>query len=154
MDNKQRHDYDTQPPAFFGAGYNAERDSIRLTQGLQAVYDVMKDEQWHTLEDIEMAIGKPQASISASIRGLRNPKNGGYYIEREYIKDGLHKYRLDHAQPTNWTPSAKDVKPSSHIDSKYRHALVQCRTHLQLTGYGPEHKRLMHIIETALHMGA
>ena len=91
-------------PRFFGAGYEKQRDHERLTKSLRAVYDAMKDEQWHTLEDIAEMTDKPEASISAHIRSLRRPENGGYYIERRHVGSGLHKYRLDHNMPSNWKP--------------------------------------------------
>lgn len=108
--NMQRHDYDQKEPVFFGAGYNEARDKVRLTKSLQSTYDVLKDEQWRTLAFISAATDKPEASVSANIRSLRNPKNGGYCIERRHAGDGLHEYRLDHSKPTNWAPKRKKDK--------------------------------------------
>lgn len=102
----QKHDYQATEPVFFGAGYEPGRDKIRLTKSLQGTYDVLRDQNWHTLESISQATDKPEASVSANIRSLRNPKNGGYFIDRRYIIDGLHEYRLDHNIPTNWEPKA------------------------------------------------
>jgi len=106
----QRHNYETNAPVFYGAGYDAGRDNVRLTKSLQATYDVLKCQQWRTLAYISAATNKPEASVSANIRSLRNPKNGGYCIDRRHAGDGLHKYRLDHAKPTNWAPKRKNDK--------------------------------------------
>lgn len=96
-----------EDPTFFGAGYNEERDKVRLTKSLQTLYDVMAAEQWWTLKQLSQLCGVGEASISAHIRSLRRPENGGYYIEREHVENGLHKYRLDHALPTNYEPKGK-----------------------------------------------
>ena len=82
---------------FFGAIYQPERDKKRLTTQLLKILNFMSDQKWHTLSEIEEATGAPQASASAALRALRNPKNGGYVVERKrsQIKcSGVHYYRL------------------------------------------------------------
>ena len=89
-------------PTFFGDDYQRERDYTRLAEGMRLVYRHMRDEQWHTLEDISEATGVPEASASADLRSLRRPENGGYYIEKVFVKKGLYKYRLLHNRRTNY----------------------------------------------------
>jgi len=79
---------------FYGIGYIEERDHSRLKSKSQHVFEIMKDGQWYTLSDIEKMTGSPQASISAFIRGFRRQSNGGHTVEREYVQNGLHRYRL------------------------------------------------------------
>ena len=54
----------------------------------------MADGQWRTLKEIAAATGAPEASVSARLRDLRNERFGGYAVEREYIGDGLWRYRV------------------------------------------------------------
>lgn len=79
---------------FDGPAYDHERDWERLNRQMKAIYSIMKDGQWRTLQDIEDLTGYPQASISAQLRAFRRPKFGGHTVEREYVRNGLHKYRL------------------------------------------------------------
>lgn len=118
-------------PKFYGDGFEYDRDQIRLTEQLRDVYDCLCDEQWWTLRDIEYHINKPQASISAAIRTLRRPENGGYHIERKYYGNGLHKYRLDHSKITNYKPKAVNETPRDIIMlegeyNKCKSLLSQC----------------------------
>lgn len=147
--DQQRHNYDSRPATFYGAGYEYNRDHVRLTKQLQKIYDIMKDESWHTLAEISEDTAIPEASVSAALRNLRNPKNGGYYIERVHVRQGLHKYRLQHGRPTNWEPKRRHKDPAGDAE-KYREAIVRAKGQLEMTGYGAEHKPLMDILTKAL----
>jgi hypothetical protein len=81
-------------PDFDGATINQERDKPRLFPQLQRVGEAMKDGRWRTLEQIASATGDPQASISARLRDFRKVKFGAHEVERRYVSDGLHEYRL------------------------------------------------------------
>lgn len=79
---------------FNGDDYVASRDDVRLTGQLLRVWNVMCDGSWKTLPQIAEATGDPEASISAQLRHLRKPRFGGHTIEKEYIINGLYRYRL------------------------------------------------------------
>ena len=79
---------------FNGADYNPERDDVRLTGQILRIWDVVNDGRWYTLKDIYARTGDPEASISAQLRHLRKPRFGGHIVEREYINNGLYKYRV------------------------------------------------------------
>jgi len=79
---------------FDGDDYSPERDNPRLKGQLLRVWDVMKDGRWRTLRDISNITNDPEASISAQLRHLRKERFGAHQIEREYIINGLYKYRL------------------------------------------------------------
>jgi hypothetical protein len=79
---------------FAGADYNPERDNARLGAQLLRVWSVMSDGLWHTLPQIAQATGDPEASISAQLRHLRKDRFGAHTVEREYIRNGLYRYRL------------------------------------------------------------
>ena len=51
----------------------------------------MKSGEWFLLRGLAAATGAPEASASARIRDL---KRFGFKIEREYLKDGLWRYRM------------------------------------------------------------
>ena len=79
---------------FDGADYNPERDDVRLTGQLLRIWNVVIDSRWHTLKEISEKTGDPEASVSAQLRHLRKPRFGSYTVEREYIDNGLYKYRV------------------------------------------------------------
>lgn len=79
---------------FDGADYSPERDNPRLKGQLLRVWDVMKDGRWRTLREIATQTNDPEASVSAQLRHLRKDRFGAHQIEREYITNGLYKYRL------------------------------------------------------------
>jgi len=82
------------PLRFDGDDYQPERDDVRLTGQLLRVYFIMSMGHWRTLPELEALTGDPQASISAQLRHLRKDRFGGHTVEREYIGDGLYRYRL------------------------------------------------------------
>jgi hypothetical protein len=57
------------------------------------VYDVMKDQEWHTLEEVSTAVDGRQTSVSACIRNFRKESYGGYVVERKR-ENGEYLYRL------------------------------------------------------------
>jgi hypothetical protein len=79
---------------FDGEDYTPNRDDVRLTGQILRIWDVVNDNCWHTLKEISDKTGDPEASISAQLRHLRKPRFGGYIVEREYIYDGLYRYRV------------------------------------------------------------
>lgn len=79
---------------FDGAGYQADRDNPRLTAQLERVWKCMADGSWRTLRQIATATGDPESSISAQLRHLRKPRFGAHTVERNYVGNGLHAYRL------------------------------------------------------------
>ena len=81
-------------PEFDGAVYDTSRDLNRLTGQIKRVHEVMSDGNWHTLDWISECATAPHSSASAQLRNLRKPKFGGFEIEREYISNGLYKYRM------------------------------------------------------------
>lgn len=101
---------------FDGASYDSRRDKVRLTGHLQKLYDLMQDGQWRTLAEIESAVQFPQASISAALRCFRKEKFGGFVVDREYIRNGLHKYRLDISKQM---PANTNNKKAKKSDEQY-----------------------------------
>ena len=80
---------------FDGETYNHSRDSIRLTGQMLKVYSVIKDGCWHTLPEIARQVGGSEAGVSARLRDFRKPRFGGYEVSKEYVSNGLWKYRLE-----------------------------------------------------------
>ena len=79
---------------FDGDDYIPERDNIRLTGQLLRIWNVVIDNQWHTLSEIAQKTNDPEASVSAQLRHLRKPRFGGDTVEREHVSNGLYKYRV------------------------------------------------------------
>lgn len=80
--------------SFGGATFDPERDEVRLNAQLRRVRDVLDGGDWWYLRQVSAATGDPEASVSARIRDLRKPQFGGHQIEREFVRRGLHRYRM------------------------------------------------------------
>jgi hypothetical protein len=81
-------------PRFNGADYQPDRDDVRLSGQVARVWNCMCDSRWRTLGEIAKITGDPEASISAQLRHLRKKRFGRHTIEREYLMNGLYRYRL------------------------------------------------------------
>lgn len=79
---------------FDGATFDPVRDQERLAKQMIAVRQAMSDHEWHTLFQLSLATGAPEASISARLRDLRKARYGSHTIERRYVARGLWEYRL------------------------------------------------------------
>ena len=79
---------------FDGATYSPARDQLRLSNQLELVRNVLSDRQWHTLADIADAVNGSQAGVSARLRDLRKARFGQHTIDRQYVADGVWRYRL------------------------------------------------------------
>lgn len=82
-------------PHFDGETYDPALDHGRLTAQLEQVRELMLDNKWRTLKQIEEATKHPQASISARLRDLRKPKFGGYKVNRHRLANGLFEYQVE-----------------------------------------------------------
>lgn len=71
-------------PAFDGATFDQQLDLVRLRSQLNDVklFMVQSGGEWYTLNQLARGLGYPESSISARLRDLRKPKNGGYEIAR------------------------------------------------------------------------
>jgi hypothetical protein len=84
-------------PEFDGPAYDPETDKNRLSNQLGKIYDLMRDHEWRTLDDIHNRTAEPVASISAQLRHLRKPRFGSYRLEKRHRGDpahGLFEYRV------------------------------------------------------------
>lgn len=84
----------TDSPDFDGDDIDQDRDKERLTGQLLRIWEVIKYGNWHTLRGLAKSTGDPEASISAQLRNFRKKKFGSHKIEKEYIENGLYRYRL------------------------------------------------------------
>ena len=90
----------------FGGATLERTDVPRLGKQLQAVYDVMKDGQFRTLEQIAVAVNVGMGiyvttpSISARLRDLRKEKFGGSKVSRRNLGDGQFEYQVLRADGT------------------------------------------------------
>lgn len=79
---------------FDGSTFEMKRDGARLNAQLKRVRDLMLDGIWRTLEEISIATGYPEASISARLRDLRKEKFGGYQVNRRNMGKGTWVYQV------------------------------------------------------------
>lgn len=80
---------------FHGKTFSADRDGARLNAQAARVFKFMLDGKWHTLREISAATSDPEASVSARLRGFRDPKYAlGVKVEHEFVRRGLWRYRI------------------------------------------------------------
>lgn len=79
---------------FDGETYEHDRDGKRLGKQYIAVLRLMSDGVWRSLGEIADAVGAPEASVSARLRDARKHRFGGHRVDRIYIENGLHFYRM------------------------------------------------------------
>lgn len=93
---------------FDGRTYEPEFDEKRLGEQHRAVWNIVRDAEWRTLDEIISAIvangGKEYATaaISARVRDFRKPRFGGYMVDiraRGDRRNGLFEYRVRRAEP-------------------------------------------------------
>ena len=77
-----------------GATFDRNLDGARLAGQQRAVFELMKDGRWRTLQRIATVIGKSEAGISARLRDLRKPQFGAYQVDKRRVAGGLWEYRL------------------------------------------------------------
>ena len=80
--------------AFDGITYEPKRDYTRLKSQIGRVFELMKDGQWRTLEQIANTVGGTEAAVSARLRDHRKEKYGSHTVERWNVGNGLYRYRL------------------------------------------------------------
>lgn len=105
----QRHSEATQPElAFDGWTYDPHEDFARLKTSLEKVRWLMLKPagKWWTLRELADQTGSSEAGVSARVRDLRKPKNGGLIVEHERMTGGLWQYRVAHL-PHHATPRRK-----------------------------------------------
>jgi len=73
-----------------GETFDPQRDGARLETLLERVRVFLEDGEWRTLGEIADACRGSEASCSARIRDLRA---AGIEIEKQYVRQGLWKYR-------------------------------------------------------------
>lgn len=81
-------------PKFQGETFDPNLDSSRLNGQLKRVRELMKDNKWRTLFEIEQVTGDPQASVSARLRDLRRPRFGMYTVARRRRAQSLWEYQM------------------------------------------------------------
>lgn len=89
-----------QPPGpeFDGSDYVPELDKKRLTGQMHDIFELMKDGEWRTLDEIAKILNHPQASISAQLRNFRKERFGGHKVNKRRRGDreaGLFEYQLE-----------------------------------------------------------
>lgn len=84
-------------PTFHGSDYEPKHDKARLTSQIKVIFDLMKDAKFRTLGEISELTGYGESSISAQLRNLRKPQNGGHTVNKMVIGSreiGLYSYQL------------------------------------------------------------
>jgi len=84
---------------FDGDDYDDLRDRARLRGQIRRVFDCVKDGQWRTVQEVAIATGDPETSVSAQLRNLRKARFGAHNIEKRHVSDGLYVYRLNKTTP-------------------------------------------------------
>jgi hypothetical protein len=83
-----------EEPEFYGAGFDPDKDSARLNSQQARIYNIMVDQNWHTLRELSEATSTPEASVSAHIRAFRRKTHGSHIVDRRRV-DNYYEYRLN-----------------------------------------------------------
>ena len=84
-------------PHFDGATYEAEQDKKRLTGQIHAIFKLMKDGKFRTLNGIHQELGYPESSISAQLRNLKKERFGSHGLDKRHVGNrdkGLWEYKI------------------------------------------------------------
>jgi hypothetical protein len=76
-----------------GPEYIQDRDFDRLHRQTKRVFNVVKDGEWRTIQQIARLAECPENSASAQLRHLRKTRFGSHIIERRHVGHGLFEYR-------------------------------------------------------------
>ena len=90
------------PSEFDGETYDPEYDRKRLGRQLQAVFDLMQDGAWRTLEEIQgilerSGIRAMTTNLSARMRDFRKPEYGKHESNKRRRRPacaGIYEYQL------------------------------------------------------------
>jgi len=86
-------------------GLETSADRERIGRQREVVKAFMLYAGWVTLEDAQKEIQAkygvfvPLPSLSARFRDMRKPRYGGYLVKRQYLGEGLYRYRLFEPAP-------------------------------------------------------
>jgi len=102
---REQRSIDAAHRSFDGVTYDPAEDYTRLKTQLQRVRWHMTHPagKWWRIMDLRTKCGGTEAGISARIRDLRKPKNGGFRVEHKRATGGLWLYRVHHYTPTQLT---------------------------------------------------
>lgn len=109
---------DTVHPYFSGLTFDRERDGSRLVKQYGTVFDLMRDGQWRTLDEISRLTGAPTHSASARLRDMRKKRHGSHTVLREYVSKGIFRYRL--IENVNVHPHLEEVDRYPHHSEPQR----------------------------------
>jgi hypothetical protein len=80
-----------------GRTYDAELDGERIQRKRNKVFELMKDQAWRTLPEIQKLIGGSENGIAARLRECRQERFGSHIVNsrrRGNKKSGLWEYQL------------------------------------------------------------
>ena len=78
-----------------GETFEATKDEKRLNHQAEIVWNLMRDGEWRTLQEISARTKAPEASVSARLRDLRKEDFGGHTVaRRRCAAGGTYEYRL------------------------------------------------------------
>lgn len=96
---------------FDGSDYDPERDDDRLRGQILRIFNVMKDGQWRTIDEIEAITGDPKISIQSQLRHLRKERFGAYDVPKQRRggeDSNLWEYRV--GERGTHVPKANDAR--------------------------------------------
>ena len=83
---------------FDGNTFDSVLDTVRLSRQAQLVFDLMRDGEYRTLQEIKAIIKHgSESGISARLRDFRKPKFGAFLVDRRRRgagENGLWEYQL------------------------------------------------------------
>jgi len=87
-------DFDFTQARFNGSDYDHVIDGPRLGNQLNKIFELMKDAEYRTLEQISLITSVPTPSVSAQLRHLRKQRFGSHIVNKKNFGGGLFMYQL------------------------------------------------------------
>lgn len=85
---------------------------------IDRVRRLMLDNQWRSLGYIASSIGGKHDSVASLMRQLRNPKHGGFNVEKRYDDIGTWVYRIAPAPEIKAKPTPRVQKKPAPTDAE------------------------------------
>ena len=80
---------------FGGKTYNPALDKARLSSQLLDVFNLMRDGEWRSLQEISERLGAPETSVSARLRDIRKDRFApSFTTESRRASGGFWLYRV------------------------------------------------------------
>ena len=84
-------------------------DGERLEGQFERVWAIMRDGEYHTIQEVAAKTGDPAQSVARQMGHIRSKARGGHVLEREHWGQGLYAFRVNFGATRDQEPD-QDVR--------------------------------------------